>query len=149
MGTWTDGTPGLVTLPDGIRVRGRGLRWGRTPDAELPELSLHLAGRRPAPDGWEVLWIDWPDFRRPRDPDAAVRILRRVHHAAATRRVEIACAGGRGRTGTAIAVLARLAGVSASEAVAWTRAHYRPRAVETPGQRRWVQWFAGRAADVR
>jgi ribosomal protein L34E len=26
--------------------------------------------------------------------------------------------------------------------VAWTRRSYRRRAVETPGQRRWVRWFA-------
>jgi len=32
--------------------------------------------------------------------------------------------------------------VPAADALAWTRAHYRPRAVETAGQRRWIGWFA-------
>jgi hypothetical protein len=41
-----------------------------------------------------------------------------------------------------IACIAVLAGVPAGDAVTWTRAHYRGRAVETPGQRRWIRWFA-------
>lgn len=138
MGCWSDRTTGVVTLPDGRRVRGRGLRREPVSAEEPPELGLYLAGRRPAPENWDAIWIGWPDFRLPRDPAVAVQALRRAHGEAATRRVEIACAGGTGRTGTAIALLARLAGVPADEAVAWTRAHYRPGAVETPGQRRFV-----------
>jgi protein-tyrosine phosphatase len=56
--------------------------------------------------------------------------------------VEVACDGGTGRTGTVIACLAVRAGHPAADAVAWTRRTYRPRAVETPGQKRWVAWFA-------
>jgi hypothetical protein len=41
-----------------------------------------------------------------------------------------------------IACMAVLAGHPAGDAVAWTRTHYRPRAVETRGQRRWIAWFA-------
>ncbi len=138
MGSWSDETAGLVTLPDGRRVRGRGLRRDPVASAEPPELGVYLSGRRPEEADWESIWIRWSDFRRPRDPVAAVETLRRAHAEAAGRRVEIACPGGIGRTGTAIAVLARLAGVPAGEAVAWTRDHYRPGAVETPGQRRFV-----------
>lgn len=138
MGCWSDGTAGLVTLPDGRRVRGRGLRREPVAAEEPPELGLYLAGRRPPPQSWDSVWLRWPDFRRPTDPATAVASLRLAHAAATDRRVEIACLGGRGRTGTAIAVLARLAGVPAHEAVAWTRRHYRPDAVETPGQRRFV-----------
>ena len=54
-------------------------------------------------------------------------------------RVEIACGGGTGRTGTALALLAVWGGVRPDDAVAWVRAHYRPRAAETPWQRRWVR----------
>jgi hypothetical protein len=53
--------------------------------------------------------------------------------------------GGTGRTGTVIACMAILAGHPAADAVAWTRRHYRPRAVETPSQRRWIGWFATHA----
>jgi protein-tyrosine phosphatase len=56
-------------------------------------------------------------------------------------RVEIACGGGRGRTGTALACLAVLDGVPPAEAVAYVRAHYDRRAVETPWQRNYVARF--------
>ena len=58
--------------------------------------------------------------------------------------MELACHGGTGRTGTALACLAVLDGVAPDEAVAYVRAHYRPRAVETPGQRRFVARFEPR-----
>ncbi|EWM19009.1 dual specificity protein phosphatase [Kutzneria sp. 744] len=55
--------------------------------------------------------------------------------------VELACGGGRGRTGTALACLAVLDRVPAAEAVAYVRARYDRRAVETPWQRRYVARF--------
>jgi protein-tyrosine phosphatase len=61
--------------------------------------------------------------------------------AALTERVEIACRGGRGRTGTALACLAVIDGVPAGQAVAFVRQHYDPHAVETPWQRRYVARF--------
>ncbi|GAA3304506.1 hypothetical protein GCM10020295_55820 [Streptomyces cinereospinus] len=61
---------------------------------------------------------------------------------AAAEPVEIACGGGRGRTGTALACLAVLDGVPPGRAVAYVRAHYHRRAVETPWQRRYVRGFA-------
>lgn len=57
-------------------------------------------------------------------------------------RVEIGCIGGLGRTGTALACMAILAGVPADRAVAWVRAHYKPRAIENPAQAQWVHRFA-------
>ncbi len=56
--------------------------------------------------------------------------------------MEIACGGGRGRTGTALACLAVLDGVPAAKAVAYVREHYDARAVKTPWQRRYVARFA-------
>ena len=56
--------------------------------------------------------------------------------------VEVACGGGVGRTGTVLACLAVLDGLSPDEAVAWVGAHHHRRAVETRGQRRWVAQFA-------
>jgi protein-tyrosine phosphatase len=82
--------------------------------------------------------VRWPDFRLPVDRVDLVAALREVLRRAGSQRVEIACAGGTGRTGTALACLAVLDGVPASEAVAWVRAHYDPRAVETRAQRRLV-----------
>ncbi|NUP61376.1 MAG: protein phosphatase, partial [Nonomuraea sp.] len=57
-------------------------------------------------------------------------------------RVEVACGGGRGRTGTALACLAVLDGVPAAEAVRYVRSHYDRHAVETPWQRRFVARFS-------
>lgn len=138
---WDADAPGVVTLPDGRRVRGRGLRRGAVAPGDEPALGAYLLGR--APDvAWTSAWIAWPDFRLPRDPAAAVATLVRIHAAAAEQRVEVACAGGIGRTGTALAILARMSGVPAHAAVAWVREHYDPRAVETPRQRRFAESVA-------
>ena len=133
-----------IALPDGTFIRGRGRRHP-LPDGPLPEFGLYLGSPRTWRPDWPAEWIDWPDFRTPRDPNRAAASIVRAYELARTgRRVEVACTGGTGRTGTVIACMAVLAGHPADDAVAWTRRHYRPRAVETPGQRRWVRWFARR-----
>jgi len=58
---------------------------------------------------------------------AAQDALREAWRRAADERVEIACGGGRGRTGTALACLAVLDDVPPREAVAYVREHYDPR----------------------
>lgn len=140
---WPRG-PGVLELPDGTRVRGRAIR---APfDGPEPEFGLYLLGHRPPATPWDSRWIDWPDFRLPRDRAEAVRLLVETYSIAQTRRVEVACAGGRGRTGTALACMATLAGVPADVAVTFVRQHYNPRAVETPSQRRFVRSFPSAAA---
>jgi len=136
MSTWVDG-PGVVELPDGRRVRGRGLR-RPLPDGPLPQFGVYLLGRDPGPFDWEHRWVRWPDFRTPSSTSEAIAALRAVYDRARTERVEIACKGGIGRTGTALAALAVLAGIERTEAVAWVRDRYHSHAVETPWQRRWV-----------
>ena len=139
-GSCEEGAPGVLTLPSGRRVRGRG-RGAPLPPGPLPELGLYLLGRRPEPVPWEEHWVPWPDFRLPRDPALLRTELVAVWERAAGERVEVACSGGTGRTGTALACLAVLDGVPAEEAVAFVRAGYRPRAVETGAQRRFVARF--------
>jgi len=136
--TW-DGAAGVLRLPSGLRVRGRGLR-RPLPEGPLPEFGVYLLGRPPELP-WESTWVRWPDFRLPSDPDALRTALAEVHRRAATERVELACGGGRGRTGTALACLAVLDGVPSDEAVTYVRAHYDRRAVETGAQRRFVAAF--------
>jgi protein-tyrosine phosphatase len=117
---WDPATPGVLRLPSGRLVRGRGLG-------------------RPLPAGPR------PTFGLPSDRAAAVDALRQAWARAAAERVEIACHGGHGRTGTALACLAVLDGVPRREAVGYVREHYAARAVETPRQRRFVARFpAGR-----
>jgi protein-tyrosine phosphatase len=130
----------MVELPSGRRVRGRGLR-KPPPSGVRPDFGVYLLGEAPAPVTWESAWVPWPDFRLPRDPAAARAALAEAWRRAETQRVEVACGGGRGRTGTALACLAVLDGVPPGEAVAWVRAHYDRRAVETPWQARFVRRF--------
>ncbi|MHC3473314.1 phosphatase domain-containing protein [Streptomyces sp. 7R007] len=138
---WSERNAGVLRLPSGRLVRGRGLRRPLDPAEPLPSYGLYLLGRRPAPVPWESGWIRWPDFRLPADPAAARAALVEVWERAAGERVEVACGGGRGRTGTALACLAVLDGVPGREAVAYVRAHYDRRAVETPWQRAYVRRF--------
>jgi protein-tyrosine phosphatase len=127
-------------MPDGTRFRGRGLR-KHAPEGAAPTFGLYLLGREPPPMDWDTAWIAWPDFRTPRDPEEAAAALLDAHCRAAVERVEVACGGGRGRTGTALACLAVIAGVPATGAVHFVREHYDGRAVETPRQRRFVRRF--------
>ncbi len=127
----------MLRLPSGRVVRGRGLR-RPLPDGPAPTFGVYLLGSAPPVVAWESRWVPWPDFRLPRDPAGAYAVLREAWERAVTDRVEVACGGGRGRTGTALACLAVLDGVPAYEAVAYVRRHYDRRAVETPWQRRWV-----------
>jgi hypothetical protein len=141
MGGWAEGDPGVLSLPSGRLVRGRGLR-RRPRGAAPPEFGLYLLGRPPDPLAWDVRWVRWPDFWLPTDRSDARDALREAWNRAASERVEIACGGGRGRTGTALACLAVLDGVPAARAVAYVRKNYDPRAVETPWQRRYVTQFS-------
>lgn len=138
MSGWSETAAGVVVLPDGRCVRGRALRNGLPDGVELPQFGLYLAPEPHSEEGWESRWVRWQDFRVPHSPSDALAALRDAHERSASSRVEIACGGGTGRTGTAIAILARYAGVPRDEAVAWVRANYSRRAVETPWQRRFV-----------
>lgn len=111
------------------------------PDEPLPTFALYLLGSKPPEVGWEHRWLRWRDFGLPADRAVTADALREAWERAGSDRVEVACAGGRGRTGTALACLAVLDGVPQREAVAYVRAHYDPRAVETPWQRRFVARF--------
>jgi len=133
MTDWDDDT-GVMALPSGLRVRGRPLSAPCTP----ADFTLVLAeGPLPA---WPYRRIAWPDFWIPTDRDDALEALREaLDRARRGERVEAACLGGRGRTGTALAALAILDGLPASDAVSWVRARYHRHAVETPWQRSWLR----------
>ncbi|OON81348.1 protein-tyrosine phosphatase family protein [Streptomyces tsukubensis] len=137
---WDATAPGVLRLPSGRLVRGRGLR-NAMPPGPTPAYALYLLGQAPPQVPWDSHWLRWPDFRLPRDRAEAASALRETWERSATERVEVACGGGRGRTGTALACLAVLDGVPADRAVAYVRQHYARRAVETPWQRRYVERF--------
>lgn len=141
MSGWDLSRPGVLVLPSGRRVLGRSLREPQ-PDGPRPELGLYLLARPPEPLPWETRWLRWPEFGLPVDPSAARAALVEAWTRAADERVEIACRGGRGRTGSALACLAVLDGVAPEDAVRYVRRRHHPRAVETPWQRRYVARFA-------
>jgi hypothetical protein len=139
--TWPDGAPGVLELPSGLRVRGRGFR-RPLPAGPEPQFALHVLGRTPPAVPWESRWVRWPDWALPLRPSQLRAGLEELRRRGRSERVEVACAGGRGRTGTTLACLAVLEGVPAGDAVAYVRQHYDPHAVETPWQRWFVRWFA-------
>ncbi|WP_328613698.1 protein tyrosine phosphatase [Amycolatopsis sp. NBC_00355] len=138
-----------VEFPDGTKVRGRGLA-RPAPGGPDPDFGLYLGTRRLRRKHgggvtWPQEWVTWPDFLLPLHPKAAQASIVALHERAkAGENVEVACYGGAGRTGTVMACLATLSGVPAEDAVAWVRANYNERAVETPWQRGWVKRFADR-----
>jgi rhodanese/phosphatase family protein len=144
MGTgWDPAAPGVLALPSGLLVRGRALS-RPLPAGPPPEFALHLLGHQPDRTPWPSRWLRWPDFRLPADRAAALEAFVELRERATAQRVEVACAGGRGRTGTALACLAVLDGVPRADAVGYVRRNYDPRAVETPWQRRYVTTFDAR-----
>lgn len=139
--SWNPSDPGVLRLPSGRLVRGRALS-RPLPAGPGPTFAVYLLSRQPPHVPWEARWLRWPDFWLPSDHAQAQKILAEAWARADTERVEIACEGGRGRTGTALACLAVLDGVPADQAVAYVRRHYDSRAVETPWQRRYVRRFS-------
>ncbi|HYN95582.1 MAG TPA: protein phosphatase [Pilimelia sp.] len=137
---WDPAGEGVLRLPSGRLIRGRGLR-RPAPPGPVPTFGVYLLGRQPPGVAWDSRWLRWPDFRLPSDRGLARELLREAWDNAVTQRVEVACGGGRGRTGTALACLAVLDGVPADEAVAYVRRHYHRGAVETPWQKRYVARF--------
>lgn len=131
-----------VVLPDGTQVTAASFDpaapYLRARD---PDYGLYLDSRWQPP--WDHGYIDWPDFGVPADTEAAAGALRAVlERARSGQDIEVGCLGGHGRTGTALACLAVLAGHPAHDAVAWVRSSYCAKAVETPGQEAFVAAFS-------
>jgi hypothetical protein len=130
-----------VTFVDGTEVTGVTYR-ADDPYArdEEPSFGLYLDERWKPP--WPHAHVDWLDFGLPADVDALRAALGDlVDRARNNSRVEIGCLGGHGRTGTALACLAVLSGTPPDEAVAWVRANYCTKAVETDEQAQFVADF--------
>jgi hypothetical protein len=140
---WDQAAPGVLQLPSGRLVRGRALR-RPLPDGPPPTVGLYLLRRPPRELAWETHWLRWPDWWLPSEPLPVVRrTLADLLQRAAEERLEVACSGGRGRTGTALACLAVLDGLTPPDAVRHVRTGYDRRAVETPWQRRLMTRLAG------
>lgn len=133
---WEDAV-GVVEFPDGRRVRGRGLSQS-VRNLTKPDFGVYLFETDPVEIEWQYEWIPWRDFGLPIDTNQALATLRPAHTESATKRIELACEAGIGRTGTAMSIFAILSGVPVEGAVEWVRNRYRPDAVETEEQRAWI-----------
>ncbi|WP_311201438.1 protein-tyrosine phosphatase family protein, partial [Brevibacterium casei] len=160
--TWEATEPGVLELPSGRLVRGRSLAHsgdvGGSGGSGPADFELILLGSRREFEArasgvvggtvaggralTEHRWVRWPDFRLPHDSGNAAAAFTEAWTRSQSERVGVACLGGRGRTGTALACIAILDGVPPAEAVAFVREHYDPRAVETPWQRRYIERFS-------
>jgi protein-tyrosine phosphatase len=123
-----------VTLPDGTTVVAVSFEDAAPYQRDQPpDFGVYLDERWNPP--WPHEHIDWPDFGVPADPGAVAASLREaLERARSGEVVEIGCLGAHGRTGTALALLAILAGHPADDAVAWVRRTYCDQSVETDEQ---------------
>ena len=129
-----------VTFADGTTVVGVSFA-ADDPDGRNPAFGLYLDERWAPP--WPHRRLDWPDFGVPASVhDLRAALVDLLDRARGGEVVEVGCIGGHGRTGTALACLAVLTGTPTADAVAWVRAHYCDRAVETPEQEAFVARFA-------
>jgi hypothetical protein len=128
-----------VRLPDGTEIAAVSFDpadpYAR---ANPPDYGVYF-DERWAPD-WAHEHVPWPDFGVPSDAGQLLTVLAAaLDRALAGERVEIGCIGGHGRTGTALACLAVLAGLPAREAAGWVREHYCTAAIETAEQEEFVR----------
>jgi hypothetical protein len=138
-----------VTLPDGTSVMAVSFDpvdpYSRQ---QNPNFGLYLDS------GWNPPWphehVEWPDFGVPTNSGALYDGLRMLlERVQAGDTVELGCAGGHGRTGTALACLVVLSGHSPIEAVRWVREHYCNQAIETLEQEAFVAVFSGPPRNSR
>lgn len=129
----------VVAFPDGTAVTGVSFD-ARDPYRRdrPPDYGLYLDTRWQPP--WPHDHLHVPDFGTPDDTGGFLRTLQSLRDRVRTgEHVEIGCLGGHGRTGTALASLAVLAGTPPDDAVAWVRANYCDRAVETAEQEAFIR----------
>lgn len=128
-----------VKFPDGTVVYASSMH-DRSFDDETPDWGLYLDSGW-APNGMAGI-IDWPDYDIPTNYyTAAYMIIDAYRKAKAGYWVEVGCIGGHGRTGTVLACMAVLGGVSHRKAVQWVRQNYCKDAVECKEQAWFVSWF--------
>ena len=140
-----------LELPKGGRVRASA-SYHRSED--VPERAWGLYMDPYWAPTWPSRMLPWENMALPYDFDEAVEAIEEAYKIVSDGGlVEIGCQGGIGRTGVVIAFFAIIDGVAPGDAVQWVRDQYIMRAVETPIQEWWVEWFGaqhlGTAAPPR
>lgn len=86
--------------------------------------------------------IDWADYGLPKRYDlGAYGIIDAFNKARNGLWVEVGCIGGHGRTGTALACMAILGGMTSAEAVEHVRSTYCSHTIESSSQMWYIKWF--------
>lgn len=110
--------------------------WAQTTMLCSPGFRPRFARYKPS----KLMIYPWPDLGVPREPSRFRRALHwLLRQAAEGKRVEIGCAGGHGRTGTALAALLIIQGMTTRRAIERVRREYCGEAVETKGQTQMLQ----------
>jgi hypothetical protein len=136
-----------VELPGGRVVQAHGLGSYISVDGDQrPDWALYLDAQwHERPASWPRRFVGWPDYGLPVDEEDAFDAFHEAWDRSCRGEiVDIACDGGPGRTGVALACLAILAGVAPEDAVEWVRSHYDQYAVEGRGHDALVERFASR-----
>ena len=150
--TWSSGSYGYggwykcrhygesLTFPDGTEVWASSSNSTRKPGEFVPDFGLYLDWTwKPT---WRAEFIDWRDFGLPTNEEAAVEAIVDMYRRAKEGwRIEVGCIGGHGRTGTALACMGVLAGLSPKEAIKYVRKNYCTETLENAKQEWWVEWF--------
>ena len=104
-----------------------------------PGLVLPFA-RRHSPT---VVVYPWPDQGVPREPARFRRALSwLLEQLSEGARVEVGCLGGHGRTGSVLASLLSMQGLTPGEAIDYVRSRYCTEAIETKGQVQFIHRVA-------
>jgi protein-tyrosine phosphatase len=123
-----------ITLPGRVVIRAAGA--AEQHGLAMPQWGVYADT---AWSGWPGRVLEWPDFGVPAEDNLAVAaVIEAVERARSGEDVLVGCLGGTGRTGTLLAAMAVATGVPAEKARDWVRHRYRPGAVETDGQLKWV-----------
>lgn len=108
-------------------------RWASDQLLVTPGTVAPFTRRRSSPN--TVVLFPWPDYGVPSDRRSLVKVLRWVLTLAAKgQTLEIGCMGGHGRTGTALAALLVLQGLTGEAAIRRVRRRYCDEAIESRPQ---------------
>lgn len=129
-----------LTFPSGTTVFASS-NHTRPATEEGPDFSVYLDSMW-RPRGL-AMFIDWKDYGLPYQWDTAVLALVTMwKYAKQGLWTEVGCIGGHGRTGTALACLGVLDGMTPEESLAFVRENYCHKAAETGDQVWFISWFA-------
>ena len=122
-------------------------RWGADRLLLSPGFSLPFGKKSPSN---RILLYPWEDWGLPEDPKLFTRVLNwLLTEIRRGRVVEIACMGGHGRTGTALACLLVLQGLTPTRAMRRVWSRYCEEAIESHTQMEFIRAFASKGRGAR